>query len=305
MTVTVVGQWQARAGQEQAFLATATGLLADAHGPLGLRAARVLQSTVSPAHFVVLGEWTSREAFTARIQRAGEAALLALSREAPTRHFYECLQRFEDLTQPLGVLGGALVTASPAALAATQKFLLQEAGALARALPGMLLRVVYRDVEDAHHFFVLHGWSTAEASQRSITQLAPQMQGRLQALGATVDRFLGHSRVELGAVRSGTSDAAPDSGPAPNPRAIAVCVDTLLAGYDWSTNTRHAVLQLAAHQAEQWPQDWEPRLRAAWVQASEPLRASGRVVPGRHPADWALMEQFVVEVLERALQQLA
>lgn len=214
MSITVLGRWQAREGEESAFLATAVHALEGAYEVRRLQRARVLQGMADPHAFVLMGDWANRESFLARVApTGGDKRLLELSSSPPERYFFERLAFLEDMTYPGTVLGCTLIGAPEESKDQVQDFLLGEALTFQRNTPGFVLRTVYRDLDRPGQFLILRAWTSAGAAQDNLSHDIPALDSRLHQWGASVEQFLTRSRAELGRVYGGTLDSRPTPHP--------------------------------------------------------------------------------------------
>lgn len=208
MHVLAVVQREARPGQAEALIEAARARWGNraGWGP-GRRAARLLQSAAVPERLLTLIEWDSPAAFRAARPAGWTSPLDALCTAPAATHLFAPHWYLAHLAHPPTHVTAVLYHTPPAARAATLRFLAEDTRDAVRALPGLVLQVLYEDTQDPTQFLTLAGWSSAAASAAFERQLVPVFQAQRRVLGFTVERFLGRLRLDL--ERWGSTSGSP------------------------------------------------------------------------------------------------
>jgi quinol monooxygenase YgiN len=205
LPVTVVVCRRAQAGRGSELVATVLGRAQLLQGlENGPRTSRVFQGVADPDRVLYLAEWPSRETYDHARARGYPASPLppALTEGAPECRMCTWLLRYEHMGRRRLVGTAAIIVTPTASSARVAAYLCQD---LRKALPtidGLLLRHVYQDLGAPGTYVGLTGWRDETAFDAYMQTMRPQVEARLQALGATITRFRdstgGHAGEPLG-----------------------------------------------------------------------------------------------------------
>jgi heme-degrading monooxygenase HmoA len=196
MNVTAVVRRRARRGEGPRLVALATELLEERvtlAEPLSI--ARVFQSLSSPDDVLVVSVWDSREAYWARVRaESGQAQLDALAVGTPERYFCRRLALDEVPERPVAMVDCAILHCPPARVDALVADLQQRLRPIPEVAPGFVLRYLGQDEDDPSRLVLFRGWDSLEALEDFRIDAALRFEAEWAKYGATVERFVGHSR---------------------------------------------------------------------------------------------------------------
>jgi heme-degrading monooxygenase HmoA len=200
--ITVMVRRHARPGQGAALVAALLQRVQDLQSWLpDQRTFRLLQGVTDPDVILYLSEWTSREAYlAAREARASSGLIRQLNVGSAERRICRLLARYEYLGRTHDVITASLIEVPPEAHAPAREFLVTEQRAMLPTIPGLTLRHLYEDLDVPHVYLVLNGWKSQTARDAYAQDESPAGQ-RLSALGATITRLKGHTRLDLARAR--------------------------------------------------------------------------------------------------------
>jgi heme-degrading monooxygenase HmoA len=198
MSVTVFALRRAPAGQGTAFLAMGLqGLEEQARAPGQILPQErcLYQGLEDPELLVRVTDWESRAAYQAcRAHSRISHALDALSVAPPARYFFQPLRFYGRLRYRPEATLCLLLEAPPNGAANLLRFLEEVAHPAALALPGLVRRQLYQDLDEPRRFLVRLGWASRGDRAQARGRLSPAIQ-RLQARLSTLElRFIGRRR---------------------------------------------------------------------------------------------------------------
>jgi hypothetical protein len=195
MSITVVVRRRARPGREEALIAAMTDAIARPHARASTRA-RVFQGLGDPQAILYIGQWADRGQYRSRNNPA--AGLLDdLCSEPPERLYCQQLDLYEAPAGRVGVASCVIVQAAPTAAAALITYLFERSGPALYETPGLVLRAVYQDLDVPCRLLTLIGWHSRADQEAARLRLGPLLDPPLFQLGATVERFLARTRVDV------------------------------------------------------------------------------------------------------------
>jgi heme-degrading monooxygenase HmoA len=196
MSVTAVVRRRARRGEGPHLVALATQLLEERvtrAEPLSV--ARVYQSLSSPDDVLVVSVWDSRAAYWARLGAdSAQERLDALAVGEPERYFFRRLALDEVPNCPVVVVDCAILRCPPQNVEALVGDLQQRLRPIPQVAPGFVLRYLGQDEDDPTRLLLFRGWDSLEALEDFRIDAAPRFEAEWAKHGATVERFVGHSR---------------------------------------------------------------------------------------------------------------
>lgn len=199
MSILSVVQREAQPGRSEALIETiATEWQRSRAVAPGRRAVRLLQSLACPDRLLVLTEWDSLAAYRAPRPHNIATPADSLCVRPPTRRTFQVLWRYEHMGQRAQFVNVVLYRAPPARRIAMRHFLTDEKGETVRALPGLLVHLLYEDVDDPTHMLTLDGWAHQAAQVRFLLEQVPTFRARHQELGITAEPFTGRLRLDTG-----------------------------------------------------------------------------------------------------------
>jgi quinol monooxygenase YgiN len=196
MSVTVVVRREARPGEAPALVAAMVDWIEGLAGETEpRRSARLYQGLTDPDGVLYMADWDTRHAQMTNLAAAERYARFdAFCAEPPRRALFKQIAEQEQMGADVAVVACMLIDAAADQSAALHAFLTREARQAVAAHPGFVLRNVYEGLEAPHRFFVVSGWDSVEACERSRATLTAHLEPTLRAMGATIERFIGHAR---------------------------------------------------------------------------------------------------------------
>jgi hypothetical protein len=198
MRVTVFALRRAPVGQDARLLALGLqGIEEQAQAPGQVRPQDrcFYQGVASPDLLVRVTDWESCEAYLAcRTHSRISRQLDELSTGSSERYFFRPLRQYRHLRYLPEVMTCTLLEAHPGETAALLAFVEQVVRPAVQALPGLVLRGLYQDVDTPERLLIRHGWGSRREWEQAQNRLTPAIWSLQARLSVRKLRFVGQSR---------------------------------------------------------------------------------------------------------------
>jgi hypothetical protein len=198
MSVTVFALRRAPVGQDAALLTLGLQGIeeqASVSGQLLPQDRHFYQGVEVPELLVRITDWHSREAYLAcRARSRISHQLDGLSTDGSERYFFQPLGLYKRLRYRPEVATCILLETPPGGDAPLLTFLNEVARPAIQALPGLVQRGVYQDLETPWRFLVRLGWASRRDRERARDQVTPAVWELRSALSSRELRFVGQRR---------------------------------------------------------------------------------------------------------------
>lgn len=163
----------------------------------GLRFARVFQHLTEPDRFLAFEEWQSQAEFQRLRESPDYLETLAAYGPPPQADALERLQLYRHLPHRPTALTCVSLTTPPGQAEAVEDLVCDDARREALVDGGLVIRAVYRVIQEPGRLIVLHGWRSLAHLERYQETVAGEAEAAMRALGAAVDSFVGEITAEF------------------------------------------------------------------------------------------------------------
>lgn len=163
----------------------------------GLKFARVFQHLLEPDRFLAFEEWQSPAEYQHVREAPAFLALVGAFGPPPHADGLERLQLFRHLPHRPVALACVNLTTPPDRAEAVEELVCGDAQRETLVGAGLVIRAVYRVIEQPGRLLVLHGWRTVAHLEQYQRTVAGDTLAALAAHGTMVDPFIGEIAAEF------------------------------------------------------------------------------------------------------------